>query len=86
MLSNAAANALLKTLEEPPGHVVFVLATTDPQKVPPTISSRTQHFEFRLLGTEALAELVRGRQRRRRAGPGRGVALGGGAAGAGLGP
>ena len=51
MLSNSAANALLKTLEEPPGHVIFVLATTDPQKVPPTIRSRTQHFEFRLLGT-----------------------------------
>ena len=59
MLSNAAANSLLKTLEEPPGHVVFVLATTDPQKVPPTIRSRTQHFEFRLLGTDTLAELVR---------------------------
>ena len=58
MLSNSAANALLKTLEEPPGHVIFVLATTDPQKVPPTIRSRTQHFEFRLLGTDALAELV----------------------------
>jgi DNA polymerase-3 subunit gamma/tau len=59
MLSNAAANALLKTLEEPPGHVVFVLATTDPQKVPPTIRSRTQHFEFGLLGTETLVELLR---------------------------
>ena len=50
MLSTAASNALLKTLEEPPGHVVFVLATTDAQKVLPTIRSRTQHFEFRLLG------------------------------------
>ncbi len=59
MLSNAAANALLKTLEEPPGHVVFVLATTDPQKVPPTIRSRTQHFEFRLLGAETLTGLLR---------------------------
>jgi DNA polymerase-3 subunit gamma/tau len=58
MLSNAAANALLKTLEEPPGHVIFVLATTDPQKVPATIRSRTQHFEFRLLGTDTLAGLV----------------------------
>jgi DNA polymerase-3 subunit gamma/tau len=58
MLSNAAANALLKTLEEPPGHVIFVLATTDPQKVPPTIRSRTQHFEFRLLGTDTLAGLL----------------------------
>jgi DNA polymerase-3 subunit gamma/tau len=45
-LSNAAFNALLKTLEEPPGHVVFVLATTDPQNVPPTILSRCQRFEF----------------------------------------
>jgi DNA polymerase-3 subunit gamma/tau len=58
MLSNAAANALLKTLEEPPSHVIFVLATTDPQKVPPTIRSRTQHFEFRLLGADTLAGLV----------------------------
>ncbi len=49
MLSGPAANALLKTLEEPPAHVVFVLATTDPQKVPPTLRSRTQHFEFTLL-------------------------------------
>lgn len=58
MLSTAASNALLKTLEEPPGHVVFVLATTDPQKVLPTIRSRTQHFEFRLLSPELLASLV----------------------------
>jgi DNA polymerase-3 subunit gamma/tau len=58
MLSNAAANALLKTLEEPPSHVVFVLATTDPQKVPPTIRSRTQHLEFRLIGAETLHDLL----------------------------
>jgi DNA polymerase III subunit gamma/tau len=58
MLSTAAANALLKTLEEPPSHVVFVLATTDPQKVPPTIRSRTQHLEFRLLGGETLHDLL----------------------------
>ncbi|MDE3087511.1 MAG: DNA polymerase III subunit gamma/tau, partial [Acidobacteriota bacterium] len=58
MLSPAASNALLKTLEEPPGHVVFVLATTDPQKVLPTIRSRTQHFEFRLLGPDTLTDLV----------------------------
>jgi DNA polymerase III subunit gamma/tau len=58
MLSTAAANALLKTLEEPPGHVVFVLATTDPQKVPPTIRSRTQHLEFRLLGSDVLHDLL----------------------------
>ncbi|MFN0026880.1 MAG: DNA polymerase III subunit gamma/tau [Acidimicrobiales bacterium] len=49
MLSAAASNALLKTLEEPPPHVTFVLATTDPQKVLPTIRSRTQHFEFGLV-------------------------------------
>lgn len=59
MLSKAASNALLKTLEEPPEHVVFVLATTDPQKVLPTIRSRTQHFEFRLLAAEDLASHVR---------------------------
>jgi DNA polymerase III subunit gamma/tau len=48
MLSASAEAALLKTLEESPGHVVFVLATTDPLKVAPTIRSRTQHFEFTL--------------------------------------
>jgi len=58
MLSTPASNALLKTLEEPPAHVVFVLATTDPQKVLPTIRSRTQHFEFRLLGPETLGQLL----------------------------
>jgi len=58
MLSNAAANALLKTLEEPPPHVVFVLATTEPQKVPATIRSRTQHLEFRLLDAETLQMLL----------------------------
>ncbi|HEY8524406.1 MAG TPA: DNA polymerase III subunit gamma/tau [Acidimicrobiales bacterium] len=59
MLSQGAENALLKTLEEPPEHVVFVLATTDPQKVRPTIRSRTQSFEFRLLPPDILAEHVR---------------------------
>lgn len=54
MLSTAASNALLKTLEEPPAHVIFVLATTDPQKVLPTIRSRTQHYEFRLIGADVL--------------------------------
>ncbi len=58
MLSQAASNALLKTLEEPPDHVVFVLATTDPQKVLPTIRSRTQHYEFHLLDAEVLALLL----------------------------
>jgi DNA polymerase III subunit gamma/tau len=59
MLTGGAANALLKTLEEPPEHVVFVLATTDPQKVLPTIKSRTQHFEFHLVPAEELTEHVR---------------------------
>ena len=58
MLSTAASNALLKTLEEPPAHVVFVLATTDPQKVLPTIKSRTQHFEFHLLEASTLESLL----------------------------
>ena len=59
MLSTAASNALLKTLEEPPEHVVFVLATTEPEKVLPTIRSRTQHFEFNLLSADVLAAHVR---------------------------
>src|SRR3954447_20254233 len=58
-LTADASSALLKTLEEPPAHVVFVLATTDPQKVLPTIRSRTQHFEFRLLPAPLLNALVR---------------------------
>ncbi|MGH8974143.1 MAG: DNA polymerase III subunit gamma/tau, partial [Acidimicrobiia bacterium] len=56
MLSGGAEGALLKTLEEPPDHVVFVLATTDPQKVAPTIRSRTQHFAFALLPTDVLTD------------------------------
>ena len=59
MLLPAASNALLKTLEEPPDHVVFVLATTDPQKVLPTIRSRTQHVELSLVGAEVMEEHVR---------------------------
>ncbi len=54
MLSTAAFNALLKTLEEPPKHVVFVLATTDPQRVLPTIISRCQRFDFRRIQLEAM--------------------------------
>jgi DNA polymerase-3 subunit gamma/tau len=59
MLSRPAEAALLKTLEEPPSHVVFVLATTDPQKVSETIRSRTQHLRFHLLAPDELAEHVR---------------------------
>jgi len=55
MLTNEAFNALLKTLEEPPGHVVFVLATTEPHKVPLTILSRCQRFDFRPIATEIMA-------------------------------
>lgn len=54
MLSNAAFNALLKTLEEPPEHVVFVLCTTDPHKVPETIQSRCQRFDFRRFSIEEI--------------------------------
>ncbi len=57
-LSKAASAALLKSLEEPPPHVVFVLATTDPHKVLPTIRSRTQHLEFRLIAGDTLATLL----------------------------
>ena len=59
MLSAAASNALLKTLEEPPSHVVFILATTDPNKVLPTIRSRTQQFELSLVGADEMAPHVR---------------------------
>jgi DNA polymerase III subunit gamma/tau len=56
MLSTQAFNALLKTLEEPPKHVVFVLATTDPQRVLPTIISRCQRFDFRRIDLEAMVK------------------------------
>lgn len=59
MLSNAASNALLKTLEDPPAHVVFVLATTDPHKVLRTISSRAQHLDFHLLPATVLGDHLR---------------------------
>ena len=56
MLSTAAFNALLKTLEEPPNHVVFVLCTTDPQKVPATILSRCQRFDFRRIDVQGMTD------------------------------
>ena len=59
MLSKAAEAALLKTLEEPPPHVVFVLATTDPQKVSETIRSRTQHLQFHLLPMDVMEQHIR---------------------------
>ncbi|MGI6776798.1 MAG: DNA polymerase III subunit gamma/tau [Acetivibrionales bacterium] len=54
MLSQGAFNALLKTLEEPPGHVVFILATTEPHKLPVTILSRCQKYEFRRITQESI--------------------------------
>jgi DNA polymerase III subunit gamma/tau len=54
-LTEPAFNALLKTLEEPPAHVVFVLATTDPRDIPPTVLSRVQRFDFRPIAPDALA-------------------------------
>lgn len=56
MLTKEAFNALLKTLEEPPPHAYFVFATTEPRKIPPTIHSRCQHFEFRRLPEKELAD------------------------------
>lgn len=58
-LTGRAANALLKTLEEPPEHVVFILATTNPEKVLPTIRSRTQHFEFQIVDEKKLFDLAK---------------------------
>ncbi len=60
MLSRGAFNALLKTLEEPPGHVTFIMATTEPEKFPQTIVSRCQHFVFKRLGLTELTAHLRG--------------------------
>ena len=59
MLSNSAFNALLKTLEEPPAHVVFILATTEPQKLPATILSRVQRYDFGRIPSELMVERMR---------------------------
>ncbi len=59
MLSRSAFNALLKTLEEPPSHVVFILATTEPHKIPDTIISRCQHFVFRKLTESEIVSHLR---------------------------
>lgn len=59
MLSQAAFNAFLKTLEEPPEYVIFVLATTEPNKIPITILSRCQRYDFRRISTETIAERLR---------------------------
>lgn len=60
MLSTGAFNALLKTLEEPPEHVIFILATTDPQKVPSTIHSRCQRFDFKRIKLPDMFHAIRG--------------------------
>ncbi|HQX75853.1 MAG TPA: DNA polymerase III subunit gamma/tau, partial [Thermoflexales bacterium] len=59
MLSTSAFNALLKTLEEPPPHVVFILATTDPQKIPATVLSRCQRFNFRRVPIKLIVQRLR---------------------------
>lgn len=59
MLSTAAFNALLKTLEEPPPHVIFVLATTEPKKIPGTVLSRCQHLPFRKISTQTIMQRLR---------------------------
>ncbi|MBA4349178.1 MAG: hypothetical protein C0415_04215 [Thermodesulfovibrio sp.] len=59
MLSTAAFNALLKTLEEPPPHVIFVLATTEPKKIPATVLSRCQHLPFRMIPTQKIKERLK---------------------------
>ena len=56
MITTDAFNALLKTLEEPPEHVVFILATTEPQKIPATIHSRCQRYDFHRVGVEDIAK------------------------------
>ena len=60
MLTSEAFNALLKTLEEPPKHAIFILATTEPHKIPATILSRCMRFDFRLVSTKTIASLIAG--------------------------
>lgn len=59
MLSTGAFNALLKTLEEPPEHVKFILATTEPQKLLPTILSRCQRFDFKKISNEDIIKRLK---------------------------
>lgn len=58
MLTDSSYNALLKTLEEPPNYVIFILATTEPHKIPPTIMSRCMRFDFKLVPTEKIADII----------------------------
>ncbi len=59
MLTTGAFNALLKTLEEPPSHAIFILATTEPHKIPATIISRTQRFDFKAIETDEIVERLK---------------------------
>lgn len=59
MLSTSAFNALLKTLEEPPAHVIFIMATTEAQKIPQTIMSRCQRFDFRSISTRQITDSLK---------------------------
>merc|ERR1711991_725714 len=58
MLSNSAFNALLKTLEEPPAHVKFIFATTEPHKIPDTIISRCQRFDFKRIASKDIVDAL----------------------------
>ncbi|HEY8424338.1 MAG TPA: DNA polymerase III subunit gamma/tau [Clostridia bacterium] len=58
MLTASSYNALLKTLEEPPNYVIFILATTEPHEIPPTILSRCMRFDFKLVPTQKIAEII----------------------------
>ena len=58
MVTTAGFNALLKIVEEPPEHLIFVFATTEPEKVLPTIRSRTHHYPFRLLAPKTMRGLL----------------------------
>lgn len=58
MITNAGANALLKVVEEPPAHLIFIFATTEPEKVIPTIRSRVHHYPFRLLTPQAMRQVI----------------------------
>ena len=58
MLTDSSYNALLKTLEEPPEYVIFILATTEPHKIPPTIMSRCMRFDFKLVPTKEIADII----------------------------
>ena len=59
MLTTGAFNALLKTLEEPPAHAIFILATTEPHKIPPTIISRAQRFDFKAISSDQIIDRLK---------------------------